>query len=58
MGCHNILQQRGLNFVILSQERKMPKNTARGYTNKSGKVVGPKRGPVGTSKGHSKKKKK
>ena len=35
----------------------MPKNTKRGYTNKAGKVVGPRRGPVGTSKSRHKKKK-
>jgi len=27
----------------------MPKNTEAGYTDKSGKVVGAKRGPVNTS---------
>lgn len=36
----------------------MPKNTSRGYTNKSGKVVGKKRGPVGTSVDRSKRRKK
>ncbi len=34
----------------------MPKNTKRGYTDKSGKVVGKRRGPVGTSKDKRKKK--
>ncbi len=36
----------------------MPKNTKKGYANKSGKVVGPKRGPVGTSIDRAKAKKK